>query len=484
MDEQTALVTRPFDIWEAWESVESIESVATMPLDHAEGFMRNYERSDATRGRLLRNRIEKRRLELSYPQGAVAYAAELVPALQRGDLSENVYFTALMEHPDNLSMLRESAATDRTRYANALEGLQGIGIDVGELRLKMLRDAAVRMDGEPRRKHYRFADESTLMNLPPQEWLIEGIVPEDSLVVLYGAPGVGKSFVALDFALSIAYGTQWMGREVKPGVVAYIAAEGGGAPFGQRVAAWKADRNLSSAENGRFRHGGAIQLLNAEGGMGLLEGALALPVPVRLIVVDTLHRTTVGGEENSAKDMGQFIQTLETLRTYTSATVMVLHHETKGTKGIRGSSSIEGAASTVLHLKESGELVVLSCDKQKDAAEFDDIHLTPREVSTPSGGSSMVFDLASPTVQAGGLTPLETAVLAALSDEFGGSGATNGEWKEKVQQRNGMSESAFNRARARLVEHGHVEADGSQSRPRYTVSMTGAGLLQSLQSTP
>ena len=46
-------------------------------------------------------------------------------------------------------------------------------------------------------------------HLPAPEWLIENIIPVGTLGLLYGPPGVGKSFVGLDWACSVASGREW-----------------------------------------------------------------------------------------------------------------------------------------------------------------------------------------------------------------------------------------------------------------------------------
>jgi RecA-family ATPase len=51
-------------------------------------------------------------------------------------------------------------------------------------------------------------------------------MPEDGLVVLYGDPAAGKSFLALDWGLSVATGVPALGHEVKKGEVVYIYGEG------------------------------------------------------------------------------------------------------------------------------------------------------------------------------------------------------------------------------------------------------------------
>jgi hypothetical protein len=57
-------------------------------------------------------------------------------------------------------------------------------------------------------------------------WLIKGLLPAQGLALLYGHPGSGKTFLALDFSGHVAMGWDWHGRKVKQGLVVYVAAEG------------------------------------------------------------------------------------------------------------------------------------------------------------------------------------------------------------------------------------------------------------------
>ena len=73
--------------------------------------------------------------------------------------------------------------------------------------------------------------------LPDLEWLIDELVPEAGLGVVYAPSGALKSFLAVDWALSVATGTSWLGHPVKQRWVVYVAAEGRGG-IKQRVEAW------------------------------------------------------------------------------------------------------------------------------------------------------------------------------------------------------------------------------------------------------
>ena len=57
-------------------------------------------------------------------------------------------------------------------------------------------------------------------------WLIEHWIEQGTLAVLVGPEGSYKSFLAIDWALSIASESKWQGCQVSPGKVLYIAGEG------------------------------------------------------------------------------------------------------------------------------------------------------------------------------------------------------------------------------------------------------------------
>jgi len=68
------------------------------------------------------------------------------------------------------------------------------------------------------------ADELLAVQFPEPNWAIEGILPE-GLAILAGRPKLGKSWLALQWALSIGAGGMAFGRKVKKGKVFYLALE-------------------------------------------------------------------------------------------------------------------------------------------------------------------------------------------------------------------------------------------------------------------
>ena len=157
-----------------------------------------------------------------------------------------------------------------------------------------------------------------LSGLPPPEPLIEDILLLDTLTILFGPPGVGKSFVALDWGLSVATGTPWFGHQVRQGTVLHVVAEGvAGIP--QRVDAWLGAHGLSDPGLARWLPR-AVNLLDPQW-TGALTEVAARRLPV-LTIIDTVARSMPGGDENSSRDMGAFIEGCDLIRRASGGTVV------------------------------------------------------------------------------------------------------------------------------------------------------------------
>ena len=57
------------------------------------------------------------------------------------------------------------------------------------------------------------------------EWLIQEILPKNSLILFSGREGSMKTWLALDWAFSVAEGTPWLTRECQSEAVLYLDAE-------------------------------------------------------------------------------------------------------------------------------------------------------------------------------------------------------------------------------------------------------------------
>lgn len=204
------------------------------------------------------------------------------------------------------------------------------------------------------------------------KWLIKGAVPDDSVGMVFGASGTFKSFVALDQALHIAHGLQWMGRKTRQGTVVYLAAEGG-AGIHRRVAAWHQRHGLALATN-FFVCITPLVLSLSEHVEFLAKQIEGLAERPALVVVDTLSQT-FDGDENSATDIANYLRHMNSdIRAKFNCCVEVIHHSGHAaTERPRGSSAITANVDFMLGMfkPDAGSLVArLETIKQKDGEKL------------------------------------------------------------------------------------------------------------------
>jgi RecA-family ATPase len=219
----------------------------------------------------------------------------------------------------------------------------------------------------------KVVDREGLKNIPPPTPLVEGWLFKDSLAWIQGKWGNAKSFLAVDIACGVATGTKWHGIAVQQGTVLYLIAEGASG-ISQRVDAWET-ANGTIATNLHFLPV-PVGLADPEGVDTYAFGMLLNHFKPVLCIIDTQARVTVGAEENSSTDMGKFVDSLEHLRARQATTMLPVHHEPRNGENLRGSVALEGAAMSIIRSSKEGDAVTVSCPKQKDVPEPEDIELT------------------------------------------------------------------------------------------------------------
>lgn len=236
----------------------------------------------------------------------------------------------------------------------------------------------------PRRPAARLMSIAEIEAMPPPEWLIEGLIPERGLVVPYGPPKVGKTFIVLSMALHIAAGMAWFGRPVKQGVVVYIAGEGLGG-LALRIKAMRLRHEIPAdvpfyirPKAVNFREPTAVAELVA------LAREAAAGQPIALVVIDTLARAMPGVDENSAQEVGLVIAQCDLVKEELGCTVAPIHHTGKDAeRGMRGSNAIHGAVDATFRVKAAGKgRVTLINEDQKDGEPAPPMTFNMEEVST------------------------------------------------------------------------------------------------------
>ncbi len=208
------------------------------------------------------------------------------------------------------------------------------------------------------------------------DWLHAG-----GLSVLYGAPNVGKTFLALDIANHVQRGEQWAGRHVEQGNVLYIAAEGG-ANFRNRVAAlhdrsfWVLPDQVNVAHPSR-QHNDAGPIRDMVLRLADSKG------PFSLIIFDTMARVMGDADENAGADIRSMLGNLDFLRKETGAHTMLIHHCGKDpSKGLRGHSSLLGAIDTEIRVTREDDrpIITAKATKQRDMPANQEFHYRLEQV--------------------------------------------------------------------------------------------------------
>ena len=205
------------------------------------------------------------------------------------------------------------------------------------------------------------------------KWLIEDYIPKQSVGMLYGPSGVGKSHLALDMAVKIANGIPWCDKDTEEGVVLIMAGEGQSG-LKRRLQSIEKHNGITIDQNNLFVSERAVGVDTDKGFMELVAAIEALEKTPDLIIVDTLSRHLMSSSENSNEDMAAVINRLEQLKQRYNTSILIVHHTGKNAKnGSRGASSIRANIDFSFVLTPFSfaglNLADLECEKQKDASD-------------------------------------------------------------------------------------------------------------------
>lgn len=206
------------------------------------------------------------------------------------------------------------------------------------------------------------------IEMRPPHWLLRGMLERDTFALIFGDPGCGKSFLAIDWACRVATGTAWRGQAVKGGPVVYVAGEGQQG-FGRRIRAWSEHHGVNLA-NVPLYLAPAVAIPNPTDLIALITaidtGVATVGQPA-MIVLDTLARCFGGGDENSTQDMSRFVSACDAVRQRYGCTILVVHHAGHGDKSrARGAIALKAALDAEYRLANDTGLL-LTATKMKDA---------------------------------------------------------------------------------------------------------------------
>ena len=167
-----------------------------------------------------------------------------------------------------------------------------------------------------------------LLSRPDPTFLIEGMLLEFGVSMLWGDTNIGKTLVSLDLAACVATGQPFLEHDTRESTVVYVVAEGFG-DFKWRVNAWESLNEQRLTDRMWFLEH-PIQLADDASIDELVRAVAALELEPGLIVIDTLARCFLGQDENSSRDAGRPIAGCQRLQKELNSAVLLVHHCGKG----------------------------------------------------------------------------------------------------------------------------------------------------------
>jgi KaiC/GvpD/RAD55 family RecA-like ATPase len=306
--------------------------------------------------------------------------------------------------------------------------------------------------------------------------IVEGIIPEAALGVVYGEPGCGKSFWAMDVAAAVATGKPFAGvHATEPGAVFYCAMEGSRGARNRVAALRQSGRLPDTAPLAMlFRPVNLLTPGEPEALIAAIKAAVAERGETpRLVVLDTLARAMAGGDENSGQDMGEAVKAADAIKDATGATVILVHHSGKDTnKGGRGHSSLRGAADCEIELTrpQGAAVTTVTCRKQKDAEPFPPMAFSLQSVVVGYDAkrgkeiTSCVIQHEDPIIAAPGKSgrpkgPGCVDLIELLPQP------TTAAWEMVAKEETGISKTTFHERKKEIQAAGMAKREGGNSGP-------------------
>jgi len=208
-----------------------------------------------------------------------------------------------------------------------------------------------------------------------QRWLVEQLWGDSAVGIIGGAPKCCKTWLGLDLALSVATGTDCLGKYAvpHPGPVLVYLAEDALTVVRQRVAGIARHRGL------QLQHvdihvitAASLRLDREPHRQRLLETAKRLRP--RLLLLDPLVRLH-GVDENNATEVARLLAYFRLLQRQLDLSVILVHHARKNSssgvaagQGLRGSSDLHAFGDSNLYVRRCKDRLLLSSEHRSAAA--------------------------------------------------------------------------------------------------------------------
>lgn len=301
------------------------------------------------------------------------------------------------------------------------------------------------------------------------DWIVEELIPEQAVGMIFGASGTFKSFIAIDLCCHMANGMEFIAKETRQAPVLYLASEGGAGIY-RRIQAWHKHHGLPISDNVLLVTTPLI-LTVKEQLTALVTAMQAMPVKPALVVIDTLSQT-FSGDENSSNDIASYIRAINTdVRAQFGCSVIIIHHTGHNASDRpRGSSAMMANLDFLIGVfkpdPEASTARVMVA-KQKDGDRLDDMYFTMERmdlgVNKKGKPASSLVSVYNDTLRAAGgkTSKYDIAVMNLLES---GKIVSEDDMRNAIKDETGCSvntaRQGVRRSLMKLVNAGYVRRAG------------------------
>ncbi len=200
---------------------------------------------------------------------------------------------------------------------------------------------------------------------PPKNEIIKDLVGEGDILELIGNAGGKKTWTALDVAVCVALGKNWLGRHVTRSNVLIVDEESGARRLKMRLGNCMRGHEAGPDTPIAFTTLAGITL-STDAGMEQLSQIID-ETKAQFIIIDALQDLTRGMDENSGQELVPVMHRLRRIAEKHHCAIWVIHHLNKA-GAYRGHSSIKDQVDVMLKCESATEssLIEFVPEKSRD----------------------------------------------------------------------------------------------------------------------
>jgi len=201
-------------------------------------------------------------------------------------------------------------------------------------------------------------------DLPAPKELICGLLHKGCKMSLGGSSKAYKSWSFIDIALSVAHGIPWLDFDTNPGKVLYINFENPTWACRQRIEAVAQARQLQISAN-------RLYVWNLRGHATTFDQLLPKIIGrigsehFDLVILDPIYKIYGATDENSATDVAQLLNAIETIATQTGAAVVYGAHFSKGNQAAK--EAIDRVSGSGVFARDPDTIITFTSHEEEAA---------------------------------------------------------------------------------------------------------------------